>query len=149
MLANDQGKTFSATDRNLRSGAENKYLRFLCDNFQIITASAFFTIRRTVIREAKSLQEGGAERAQHMDKSLQEGGAECAQHMDKSLQEGGAERAQHMDKSHQEGGAERAQHMDNLSHKKSNKMRPCIKTLFHIYMKLNMFRAKHRPSSGA
>jgi hypothetical protein len=25
----------------------------------------------------------------------------------------------------------------------------CIKILFHIYMKLNMFRATHRPSSGA
>jgi len=33
---------------------------------------------------------------------------------------------------------------------KSNKMQQCIKiSLFHIYMKLNMFRATHRPSSGA
>jgi len=32
--------------------------------------------------------------------------------------------------------------------KKSNKMQQCIKILlFHIYMKLNMFRATHRPSS--
>jgi len=28
-------------------------------------------------------------------------------------------------------------------------MQQCIKILFHIYMKLNMFRATHRPSSGA
>jgi len=27
-------------------------------------------------------------------------------------------------------------------------MQQCIKILFHIYMKLNMFRATHRPSSG-
>jgi len=33
--------------------------------------------------------------------------------------------------------------------RKSNKMQQCIKILFHIYMKLNMFRATHRPSSGA
>ena len=33
---------------------------------------------------------------------------------------------------------------------KSNKMQQCIKILLlHIYMKLNMFRATHRPSSGA
>jgi len=33
---------------------------------------------------------------------------------------------------------------------KSNKMQQCIKILlFHIYMKLNMFRTTHRPSSGA
>jgi len=33
---------------------------------------------------------------------------------------------------------------------KSNKMQQCINIfLFHIYMKLNMFRATHRPSSGA
>jgi len=33
---------------------------------------------------------------------------------------------------------------------KSNKMQQCIKSLlFHIYVKLNMFRATHRPSSGA
>jgi hypothetical protein len=38
-----------------------------------------------------------------------------------------------------------------LLHKeKSNKMQQCIKSLlFHIYMKLSMFRATHRPSSGA
>jgi len=28
-------------------------------------------------------------------------------------------------------------------------MQLCIKILFHIYMKLSMFRATHRPSSGA
>jgi len=28
-------------------------------------------------------------------------------------------------------------------------MPQCIKILFHIYMELNMFRATHRPSSGA
>ena len=33
--------------------------------------------------------------------------------------------------------------------RKSNKMQQCIKILFHIYMKLNMFRASRRPSSGA
>jgi hypothetical protein len=34
--------------------------------------------------------------------------------------------------------------------KKSNKMQQCIKiSLFPIYMKLNMFRATHRLSSGA
>ena len=33
---------------------------------------------------------------------------------------------------------------------KSNKIQQCIKILlFHIYMKLNMFRATHHPSSGA
>jgi hypothetical protein len=33
--------------------------------------------------------------------------------------------------------------------KKSNKMQQCTKILlFHIYMKLNMLRATHRPSSG-
>jgi len=32
----------------------------------------------------------------------------------------------------------------------SNKMQQCIKILlFHIYMKINMFRVTHRPSSGA
>ena len=35
------------------------------------------------------------------------------------------------------------------SQRKSNKMQQCIKILFHIYMKLNIFRATHRPSSGA
>jgi len=33
--------------------------------------------------------------------------------------------------------------------KKSNKIQQCIQILFHIYMKLNMFRATHCPSSGA
>jgi len=28
-------------------------------------------------------------------------------------------------------------------------MQLCIKILFHTYMKLNMFRATHCPSSGA
>jgi len=28
-------------------------------------------------------------------------------------------------------------------------MQQCIKVLLHIYTKLNMFRATHRPSSGA
>jgi hypothetical protein len=33
---------------------------------------------------------------------------------------------------------------------KSNKMQQCIKILlFHIYMKFNMFRATHHPSSRA
>jgi hypothetical protein len=32
---------------------------------------------------------------------------------------------------------------------KSNKMQQYQNLLFHIYMKLNMFRATHRPSSGA
>jgi hypothetical protein len=36
-----------------------------------------------------------------------------------------------------------------FTQKKSNKMQQCIKILFHIYMKLNMFRATHHPSSGA
>jgi hypothetical protein len=37
-----------------------------------------------------------------------------------------------------------------LHEEKSNKMQQCIKILlFHIYMKLNMFRATHHPSSGA
>jgi hypothetical protein len=35
------------------------------------------------------------------------------------------------------------------SHRKSNKMQQCIKILFHNYVKLNMFRATHHPSSGA
>jgi hypothetical protein len=35
------------------------------------------------------------------------------------------------------------------SRRKANKMQQCIKILFYIYMKLNMFRATHRPSSGA
>ena len=37
----------------------------------------------------------------------------------------------------------------NSSQRKSNKMQQYIKMLFHIYVKLNMFRATHRPSSGA
>jgi len=28
-------------------------------------------------------------------------------------------------------------------------MQHCIQILLHIYMKLNVFRAKHRPLSGA
>jgi hypothetical protein len=37
----------------------------------------------------------------------------------------------------------------NIIHiKKYNTMQHCIKILFHIYMKLNMFRATHRSSSG-
>ena len=41
-------------------------------------------------------------------------------------------------------------HHSKIYKKKSNKMQQCIKILlFHIYMKLNMFRATHRPSSGA
>ena len=41
--------------------------------------------------------------------------------------------------------------LSTIIHKeKSNKMQPCIKILlFQIYMKLNVFRATHRPSSGA
>jgi hypothetical protein len=40
---------------------------------------------------------------------------------------------------------------DTESHKeKSNKMHQCIRLLlFHICMRLNMFRATHRPLSGA
>ena len=37
----------------------------------------------------------------------------------------------------------------SMSHRKSDKMQQCIKILFHIYMKLNMFRATHSPSPGA
>jgi hypothetical protein len=48
MLTNGQGHTFSATDRNLLSGAENKSSWFLCDNFEIITAFAFFVIKRNI-----------------------------------------------------------------------------------------------------
>jgi len=41
-------------------------------------------------------------------------------------------------------------HHSTIHKEKSNKMQQCIKILlFHIYMKLNMFRAKHCPSSGA
>ena len=40
--------------------------------------------------------------------------------------------------------------LDTIHKEKSNKMQQCIKILlFHIYMKLNMFGATHRPSSGA
>jgi len=43
-----------------------------------------------------------------------------------------------------------AHYMSTIIHKeKSNKMQQCIKILFHIYMKLNMFRVTHRPSSWA
>jgi len=41
-------------------------------------------------------------------------------------------------------------HHSKIQKEKSNKMQKCIKILlFHIYMKLNMIRATHRPSSGA
>jgi hypothetical protein len=41
-------------------------------------------------------------------------------------------------------------HYGTIHKEKSNKMQQCIKILlFHIYIKLNMFRATHRPSSGA
>jgi len=41
-------------------------------------------------------------------------------------------------------------HHSAIHKEKSNKIQQCIKILlFHIYMKLNMFRATHRPSSGA
>jgi hypothetical protein len=41
-------------------------------------------------------------------------------------------------------------HNSTIHKEKSNKMPQCIKILlFHIYMKLSMFRATHRPSSGA
>jgi hypothetical protein len=37
-----------------------------------------------------------------------------------------------------------------LHKEKSDKMQQCIKILlFHIYMKLSMFRATHQPSLGA
>jgi hypothetical protein len=38
---------------------------------------------------------------------------------------------------------------EQISYRKSNEMSQCIKILFHIYVKLNIFRATHRPSSGA
>jgi len=39
---------------------------------------------------------------------------------------------------------------ETVRKEKSNKMQQSIKILlFHIYMKLNMFRATHSPSSGA
>jgi len=41
-------------------------------------------------------------------------------------------------------------HHSTIHKEKSNKMQQCIRILlFHIYMKLIMFRATHRPSSGA
>jgi len=41
-------------------------------------------------------------------------------------------------------------HHSTIHKERSNKMQQCNKILlFHIYMKLNMFRATHRPSSGA
>jgi hypothetical protein len=41
-------------------------------------------------------------------------------------------------------------HHSTTDKEKSNKMQQCIKILlFHIYMKLNMFRATRCPSSGA
>jgi hypothetical protein len=41
-------------------------------------------------------------------------------------------------------------HHSKIHTEKFNKMQQCIKILlFHIYIKLNMFRATHRPSSGA
>ena len=41
-------------------------------------------------------------------------------------------------------------HHSTIHKEKSNKMQQCIKILlFHIYMKLNMFPATRRPSSGA
>jgi len=47
-------------------------------------------------------------------------------------------------------GGRQAQYHSTIHKKKSNKMQQCIKILlFHIDMKLNMFQATHRPSSGA
>jgi len=48
-----------------------------------------------------------------------------------------------------EGGEKRRKQQIHLIHKeKSNKMQQCINILlFHIYLKLNMFQATHRPSS--
>jgi len=41
-------------------------------------------------------------------------------------------------------------HHSMIYKEKSNKMQQCIKILlFHIYMKINMFQATHRPSSEA
>jgi hypothetical protein len=41
-------------------------------------------------------------------------------------------------------------HHSTIPYRKSNKMQQSIKILlFHTYMKFNMFRATHRPSSGA
>ena len=40
-------------------------------------------------------------------------------------------------------------HHSTIHKEKSNKVQQCINILlFHIYMKLNMLRATHRPSSG-
>jgi len=37
-----------------------------------------------------------------------------------------------------------------INKENSSKMQQCINiSLFHIYIKLNMFRGTHRPSSGA
>jgi len=48
------------------------------------------------------------------------------------------------------GTAQRSDFSLSIHKKKFNKMQQCIKILlFHIYMKLNMFWATHRPSSGA
>jgi len=41
-------------------------------------------------------------------------------------------------------------HHSTVHKEKSNKMQQCIEILlFHVYMKLNMFWATHRPLSGA
>ena len=41
-------------------------------------------------------------------------------------------------------------HHSTIHKEKSNEMQQCIKILLiNIYMELNMFRATHRPSSGA
>jgi len=41
-------------------------------------------------------------------------------------------------------------HHSKIHKEKSNKMQQCVRILLlHIYMKLNMFQATHRPSSGA
>jgi hypothetical protein len=41
-------------------------------------------------------------------------------------------------------------HHSTIHKEKSNELQQCNKILlFHIYMKLNMFRATHRPSSEA
>jgi len=54
---------------------------------------------------------------------------------------------QHTSCSHK---VKRIQNISVFIKKRSNKMQQCIKILlFHIYMKLDMFRATHRPSSGA
>jgi hypothetical protein len=40
-------------------------------------------------------------------------------------------------------------HHSTIHEEKFKKVQRCIKTLFTIYVKLNMFWATHRPSSGA